>query len=96
MSQGQGLDDVIRLMSPVSIVTGAGSVGDSQGSEPVQSEVDISKIPGLFKALEHVERACVLNTYHDKVSRVTMFIISIIASYLRINLIYTSPSISSS
>nr|XP_024398603.1 WD repeat-containing protein 78-like isoform X2 [Physcomitrium patens]PNR38334.1 hypothetical protein PHYPA_021445 [Physcomitrium patens] len=66
MSQGQGLDDVIRLMSPVSIVTGAGSVGDSQGSEPVQSEVDISKIPGLFKALEHVERACVLNTYHDK------------------------------
>lgn len=68
MSQGQGhgLDDVLRLMSPASAVTGAGSVGDSQGGEPVQPEVDISKIPGLFKALEHIERACVLNSYHDK------------------------------
>ncbi|KAG0575392.1 hypothetical protein KC19_5G000900 [Ceratodon purpureus] len=66
MSQGQGLDDVLRLMSPASAVTGAGSAGGSQGGEPVLLEVDISKIPGLLKALEHIERACVLNTYHDR------------------------------
>lgn len=82
--QGQGLDDVLRLMSPASAVTGAGSVGDSQGGEPVQPEVDISKIPGLFKALEHIERACVLNSYHDKVNPETVSFVVIVASYLRI------------
>lgn len=67
--QVQGLDDVLRLMSPASAVTGAGSAAESQGGEPiVQPEIVISTIPGLFKALDHLERACVLNSYHDKVN----------------------------
>lgn len=81
MSHGQGLDDVLRLMSPASAVTGAGSVGGSQGGEPVRQEVDISKIPGLFKALEHIERACVLNSYHDKVNLETVSGVFMFASY---------------
>lgn len=95
--QGQGLDDVLRLMSPTSVVTGAGSVGDSQqGGEPVpQPEVDISKIPGLFKALEHIERACVLNSYHDKVNPNAVLLVVIVVSSLRYSFAQNSPTCSS-
>lgn len=93
VSQGQRLDDVLRLMSPVSAGTGVGSVGDSQGGEPVQPEVDISKIPGLYKALEHIERACVLNSYHDKVNSETALLVIIVTSYVRSSLVCIVHSI---
>jgi hypothetical protein len=71
LSPGQGLDDILRLMSPVSAVTGAPSSVAGEAAPSVPPEPDISKIPGLFKALEHIERACVLNAYHDQVSNIS-------------------------
>ena len=66
-TEGQ-VDDMMRTMSPSSVATGLSAV-DSQADSQlrVAPDVDISKIPKLFKALEAVERACVLNTYHDVV-----------------------------
>ncbi|CAM6013417.1 unnamed protein product [Sphagnum balticum] len=66
----QGLDEYLRGASPESLGTALGSAIDSQvgASEivkPVELQPDLSKLTGLFKALEMVERAIVLNTYHD-------------------------------
>ena len=87
MSQGQGLDDVFRLMSPASAASGSAG---SQGGEPVRPEADISKIPGLFKALEHIERACVLNTYHDRVNHETILLVSIVASCYSLHVVISA------
>lgn len=63
------MEDLLRAMSPASGVTALGSAAGSQGADaqPVKQEADLSKLTGLFKALEVLERAIVLNTYHDKV-----------------------------
>ncbi|CAK9856653.1 unnamed protein product [Sphagnum jensenii] len=66
----QGLDEYLRGASPESLGTALGSAIDSQVGapeivKPVELQPDLSKLTGLFKALEMVERAIVLNTYHD-------------------------------
>ncbi len=76
----QGLDEYLRGASPESLGTALGSAIDSQVGapeivKPVELQPDLSKLTGLFKALEMVERAIVLNTYHDMVQKQSLWCI---------------------